>query len=161
MTRLFFTGLVVLMLMVIGCNRKISSTTSTFVKDSTHIEYVDRPVEVKLPGDTVRLTTFLDCDKQTNKPKPSEGKKKSGRTTLDFNLDAKGKLEINCNEDSLKAIINAQDKQIFRYRHEQDRKTEVIEVYKTRKIDVICRWIVILLICFIAFKVYLKFIKPI
>ncbi len=161
MMRLFYTGLVVLMLMVAGCSRKTSTTTSTFVKDSVHVEYVDRDVEVKLPGDTVYLPGHIECDPVTDKPKPSSGKKKSGRLTLDYHLDAKGKINITCAEDSLKTIIKAQDKLIFQLRHSETKKTEVIEVYKTRRIDIICRWIAAILLVVVLIKIYLKFIKPI
>jgi hypothetical protein len=138
------SGLVLLMLMVEGCSRKVTSATETHevsVDDSTHIEYVPQYVEIKLPGDTVTVVQRIECDSLTNKPKPFMIKAKSTRMMLRVDLDSKGDLITTCAEDSLKQIVKTMDKTIFHLRHEVDVSKKIVPQYLTRKIDIICRWI--------------------
>jgi hypothetical protein len=128
------------LLLVAGCSRK-AITTTTEVKDSIVTRYVPRLVEVKVPGDTVAIYEYLECDSVTNKPKPFSAKAKSKKAHVAVVIDSTGKLSATGGCDSLKALLKAMDKELFHYRHEK--KEEVIPQFKTRKIDVILRWIAI------------------
>ncbi len=161
MTRLIlYTGLV-FMLMVAGCSRKVTTSTSTSVTDSTYAWETTRDVIVEIPGDSVVVYQTIECDKLTNKPEPFNASAKSKRIRTDVSLDKAGHLSVKCAEDSLKEIIKAYDKRIFRYRYEQKEETKTVTEYKTRRIDIFCRWFAIIIIVLLLIRTYLKFIKPI
>jgi hypothetical protein len=163
MIKLLHTGLMVLLLMVVGCNRKGVPSTTTIVTDSTYVKEVPRYVEIKIPGDTVTVTEYIECDSATLKPKPVTIKAKNNRAALAVNIKATGELTATGSCDSLKDVIQVMDKEIFRLRHEK--KHEVVEktVYKTRGIDKFARLYTGItlgaLLLYLIFKVK-TFLKP-
>jgi len=122
-----------------SCSKKTFTNTSQ-TKDSIHIEYKERLVEVPVPGDTVEVEKLIECDSLTNKPKPFTVKMKSGRARINLKVDSKGSLTATGICDSLTRIVKLADKEIFRLR-EKIEKLEVLKTeYKTRTIDKIARW---------------------
>lgn len=161
MIKLFHIGLMVLLLMVVGCGRKVTPSTSTIVKDSIYVKEVPRYVEVKIPGDTVTITEVIECDSVTNKPKAFERKEKSGRATLKVELTDQGQLTATSECDSLLEVIKVLDKEIFHLKHESKKETIVVTEYKTRWFDIAARWIagIVMLatVGFVVFKIWKPF----
>jgi len=147
-------SIVIALIALSSCSKRVITSTSE-VKDSVRVEYVPRDVPVYIPGDTVTVTDWIECDSVTNKPKPITIKKKAGRTTLNLKVKSTGQLSASSSCDSLTQIITVLDKEVFRLRHEKVVKTEPI--YKTRKIDKICRWfsgvVLLLIIIYIILRV--------
>lgn len=137
------------------CSRRTVASTSE-VTDSTHIEYRDRIIEVPVPGDTVREEVRIECDEKTNKPKPVTIKKKSGRATLNLKVNSSGKLTATATCDSLNLIIAAQDKEIYHLRRETKTTHEVRTEFKTRGIDIFCRWFSLIIVILLAVYIYLR-----
>lgn len=146
-----------LVLLLSSCSPKVITTTSE-VKDSVRVEYVPREVLVQLPGDTVQVVQWIECDSTTNKPKPFTVKAKSSRSKLNLKVNSSGELTATASCDSLQQIVNVLDKEVFRLRHESSKNVEVVTQYKTRRIDIICRWYaglsVLMLILFVVLKFY-------
>lgn len=151
-------GLVLgLLVLVFGCSRKVTTNTTSELTDSTYVKEVPRFVEVKVPGDTVTLIQYIECDSVTNKPKPFNAKVKGLRSQVAVKVNSDGQLTTDCVCDSLRNVVKVMDKEIFRLRHE---KKEVIKVithteYKTRWYDIAARWVSVMTI--IGFFIYLKF----
>lgn len=153
-------GLVVLLIVTVGCGRKIMPSVTTEVKDSIVIKEVPRYIFVDVPGDTVKVPPIvIECDPTTNKPKPFKTAGKSGRASASATLNDKGELIIVTACDSLHKVVQVMDKELYHYRHESKSEIKPVIEYKTRKIDIICRWIsgavVAVFFVFLAFK-YLK-----
>jgi hypothetical protein len=153
-------GLVVLLIVTVGCGRKIMPSVTTEVKDSIVIKEVPRYIFVDVPGDTVKVPpVVIECDPVTNKPKPFRTAVKSGRASASATLNDKGELTIVSACDSLHRIVQVMDKELYHFRHESKSEIKTTIEYRTRKIDIICRWIsgavVALIVAFVAFK-YIK-----
>lgn len=144
-------------LLLFSCSPKVITNTSE-VKDSVRIEYVPREVVVQLPGDSVEVIKWIECDSTTNKPKPVTIKAKSDRSRLKIRIKASGELTAVSSCDSIKQVVTLLDKEIFRLRHESSKKVEVVTQYKTRRLDIICRWYagisLLSLILFVVLKFY-------
>ncbi|HMG90761.1 MAG TPA: hypothetical protein VK589_11900 [Chryseolinea sp.] len=150
--------IILLLILFFSCSKRVI-TNSSDVKDSVHIEYVTREVPVYIPGDTVTTIEWIECDSTTNKPKPLTVKKKSGRATLNLKVKSTGQVIASSSCDSLHKVITTLDKEVFRLKHERKNTFEVKTEFKTRRIDVICRWFTgIALIGMIAYA-YVK-LKP-
>lgn len=144
--------MMVLLLVVVGCSRKAAPSTTTEVTDSIHVREVPRFFEVKIPGDTVTVVEYIECDSVTNKPKPFTIKSKSKRASIVVNVDKNGLLTSTGVCDSLQQVIQAMDKEIFRLRIEKSKK--VVPAYITRDIDKACRWIAGIVLLFGFYKVF-------
>lgn len=148
------SGLMVL-LSVVGCSRKVTSTT-TEVTDSVHVREVPRFITITEPGDTVVLERMIECDSITNKPKPFTTSKKSGRASVTLSVDESGKLTSTNVYDSLHKVIKVMDKEIYRLKHTKQRETVTVTEYKKRSFDSFTNWwfaiTAIVLICFIFFQ---------
>lgn len=134
-------GLMVLLLLVVGCSRKDTASTSTIVLDCTYVKEVPRFVEVKIPGNTVEVTRWIECDSNTNKPKPFITKKKSGRATVTVEVKATGEMNTTSTCDSLNEKIKVLDKEIFRLRHEKKTETKIVYEHDPYWFDIASRWI--------------------
>lgn len=149
-------GLFFVLLVVAGCSRKAAPSITSEVRDSIIIQYVPRTVEVKLPGDTVTLTEYIECDSVTNKPKPVKFNVHSKRAKVKVEIDSEGKLTATGGCDSLKGVIQLLDKEILRLRSEKRKEVQVVTEYKTRGIDIFCRCFTgcffLLLTLFVLFK---------
>lgn len=134
----FFAGMMVLLLVVAGCGRKVMPSITTEVSDSILVKEVPRFIPVHIPGDTVEVERLVECDSATNKPKPFAVKKKSTRASLTLSIDAAGRLRSTGVCDSLQKVVEARDLEIYRLRKEKT----VIEkpVYLTSGFDNFCRW---------------------
>jgi hypothetical protein len=135
-----FFLLIGLGLVVAGCGRKVVPSTSVAVRDSIVIKEVPRLVEVKLPGETVKVVEYLECDSLSNKPKPKKIHATSDRARVSVAVNNKGILTATGGCDSLREVITLMDREIFRMRHEKKEKVKVVTEYKTRFIDKVCRW---------------------
>lgn len=133
-------GLMVLLLVVAGCSRKVTSSTTTEVTDSVYVKEVPRFIEILIPGDTVEIERMVECDSVTNKPKPFTVRKKSKTASLTVGIDSQGRLTGTGVCDSLQKIIEAKDKEITRIRKEKTKEVIVQTEYKPRGIDIFCRW---------------------
>jgi hypothetical protein len=133
-----YIALTILLLTFTACSKKLH--TSSRVKDSTHIELKPRIVMKDIPGATISTTTIIECDSVTHKPKPAKVKAKSkgNRANVEAEVKPDGTLEIKGGCDSLQVAVEVLDKEITRLREEKS--TEVRIEYKTRKIDIFCRW---------------------
>jgi len=136
-----------------SCSKKV--ITSTHVKDSTHIELKPRIVMKDIPAATVSTTRIIDCDEVTNKPKPMKFKAKSKSANVEGEIKADGTLEVTGGCDSLQVAVEVMDKEITRLREEKT--TEVKIEYKTRRIDIFCRWFTVGSILVLLGVIVLKF----
>lgn len=158
-----------LLLLVVGCSRKVAPSITIVEKDSVASKITPRNVAVTLPGDSVTVEGLIEVEKikgdslhEKTKPlfKTEHWKAKSKTASVDVKVDAKGKITAKANCDSLTTVVQAMDKELFHYRKESKKEVEVREVYKTRQIDIVCRWITgITLLLFIGILAgkYLKF----
>jgi len=139
----FFIGLLSL-LVVAGCGRKAApsrtSATETKSKDSVRVEYRDR--EVPVPGEKVVVTQVIECDSVTNKPKPATIEGRSGRAFTRTEVDANGNVTSTGGCDSTNLLLKNAEKEINRWKekYEIERTTETKIEYKTRDIDIFCRY---------------------
>lgn len=161
MTRKFAIALIALfalslLLLVVGCSRKVAPSTTTVVRDSI----VERTVEkiVRVPGDSVRFTMLLDCDSLTQKPKPFDKVIKKGLSKVEVKVNKGGELKVNSDCDSLLKIRTSI---IEKMRSETQKETVTVIEYKTYWFDkYLCRpvAVIVLLLCAgIAIGKYLKF----
>lgn len=141
-----------------SCSKRALSESSD-IKDSIHIEYKDRLIEVPVPGDTVEVEKRIECDSVTNKPKPFSLKKKSGRATIHLKVNSSGVLSATGVCDSLLKVINAKDKEIYQLRKETKTRVEVKTEFKTRPIDKFCRWFSVIIILMMIGYSYLRIKK--
>lgn len=146
-----------------GCSQKVapSVTEKKVVRDSIIVKEVERRVLVKVPGDTLRIVEKLACDSNRIKPKVIATKSKNGAYLKAVIANNTITLSGGC--DSLLRAVKAKDSIITRYHTVSDYKaeTKVITEYKTRAIDIFCRWVTALLFLFLlAFLAgrYLRFI---
>lgn len=139
MRSIFFIVVGLLMIMVgVGCSRRTVPSTTT-VKDSLIVKEVPRLVEVKVPGDTVTVTDYIECDSTTNKPKPKNIRASNGKAHVSVAVADDGKLTAFGGCDSLKAVISALDREVYHLRYEH--KTEPVIIYRVHWYDKVCRWI--------------------
>jgi hypothetical protein len=136
----FVLLLVALLMVVAGCSRKGVASTTSEVFDSTFMKEEPRIVEVKIPGDTVTIERFIECDPVTNKPIPFHEVMKSKRASVTVDIDASGRLNTTGVCDSLIEAITAMDKEVFHLKRELKKETIIKTEYKTRRIDTFCRW---------------------
>lgn len=154
-------------LLVVGCGRRaVPSTTTetiTIVKDSIIVKEVPKIVEVTVPGDTVTVTEVIECDSVTNKPKAKKVKAGNGRAKVQLNIDASGNATVIGGCDSAKIAIQVLERQIEKYRNESTAKSKTVVKtvvkYRTRGIDVFCRWFTGIVLFIILLVLYQK-LKP-
>jgi hypothetical protein len=154
-TFLLHHGLMVLLLVAVGCGRKITPSVTTEVTDSTYVREVPRFISVNVPGDTVEVLKYIECDSVTNKPKPFELTKKGDRSSVKILVKSNGELQATGICDSLMPIVTAMDKEIYRLRHEKKHTTELVIQYKTHPYDNFCHWWTALtILALVAFGFY-------
>jgi hypothetical protein len=151
----FFIGFTLLVL-VVGCSSRVAPSISTKekVRDSIVVREVPRIVEVVVPGETITVTKYIECDSVTNKPKPVELIVKSVKSKVTLKVDSTGLMTATGGCDSLKLALQAMDRELFHYKHEKTEIKEPQVIYKTRSIDIFCRWfsaIVLVLLGIIIF----------
>jgi hypothetical protein len=138
--------------MVVGCSRKVVPATHE-VRDSVHVSIEYRDVAVPVPGDTVEVTEYLECDSLTKKPKPVNIKAKATKAFVNIIIDDHGKMSVTGGCDSLIAIVKSMEKQILKLKHEK--KTVIQEVRKLRWYDHAAHYIsLVTLVCFAALVIY-------
>ena len=131
-----------LLLVAASCGRRAVPSVTTKVTDSTYVSEVPRIVEVKIPGYKLGIRTIIECDSNTNKPKPLQIEKHAAeRAHLAVQVTGQSELIVDSRCDSLVEEIEVRDKLITRL---QTKSTDTVHVeteYKTRQIDIVCRWI--------------------
>ncbi|MFD0997685.1 hypothetical protein ACFQ21_00135 [Ohtaekwangia kribbensis] len=152
----FFAVLMVFLLVAVGCSRKTTSSV-TETLDSTHVKEVPRLLPISVPGAAVIIKNKIECDPATNKPKPFTREKKSGHSTLKEKMDTDGNLTTECRCDSLELKVQVMDREIFRLRQKTVTKTVIVTEYKTRKIDIVCRWFSGIVLLIIVGRIALKY----
>jgi hypothetical protein len=145
------------LLVVVGCGRKAVPSITSEVRDSIVVREVPRLVEVKVPGETVTVKEYIECDPVTNKPKQKDIKANTGRAHVAVAVRSDGLLTASGGCDSLTAVIQQMDKEIFRLRHEKREEVRVVTQYKTRDIDVFCRWFTAIVLLIIILYTIVKF----
>ena len=133
------TGL--FMLMLAGCKSSQPAQHDTIIRDS--ISYVERyhTDTVSIPGDTLTLTAWIECDSITNKPKPVNSRSGSSRGSASITIDANGRLQADVILNLYKAQVQRLTKELYRAQQEKELIIEVKTEYKTRRIDIFCRWV--------------------
>jgi hypothetical protein len=140
---------------------KDSTTVQT---DSTWTKETNRPQVIFLPGDTVRIEKFIECDKVTNKPKDMNAKLRGKNSELDVSLK-NGILKITSKYDSAIRVINTKDKEIHTLRktiievNSKEKEVQIKIEYKTHWYDPYCRGTVLALIVALITYLILKLKK--
>lgn len=157
-------GLMILVV-VAGCSSRVvpstsTSETKTIVKDSIVVKEVPRIDTVHIPGEKIVVTEYIECDSVTNKPKAKSIKAQGTRTNLSVVLRTDGSMVATAGCDSLQAVVTAMDKEIFHLKHESKTSNkEVVKtqlIYRTRKIDIFCRWFTGLALSFLLIVIIYK-----
>jgi len=157
-------GLMVLLLVAVGCSRKTVPSVITEVTDSTYVKEIPRNVAVTAPADSTENTLNVGTAGNISWPVEEdlwyqEETTKSGRATLKMKSE-KGKVTAKCYCDSLSKTVQVMDKEIFRLKHEKKQETIVQTEYKTRRIDIACRWISGIVVGLLLGYAAVKYFKP-
>ena len=102
--------LVVFLVVLSGCSKKMLPGINTVTKDSvtTIIKYVPKDSLIFLPGDTVEISEVIPCpDVEWQQTNTSE----SGKTKVTAKI-SKGVLTVNCATDSLQKRITWLEKEL-------------------------------------------------
>lgn len=162
MRHFFLIGcLMGLLLVAAGCGRKSVPSVTTTVSETTHEREIPRVVDVSIPGYQLGVKTVIECDSTTNKPRPLSITKTTDdrRASLEVRVTDEAELIADCKEDSLTREIEVRDREITRLK--QTEKTVEVPVYRTRQIDVVCRWVTVGVVVLLAGKIGLKYVKTI
>lgn len=147
-------GLVLLMV-VAGCARKVTSSSTSEVKDSTYVKETPRKFMIARPAIKVTETVQIECDSVTNKPIPTKLDSHSGGANVKVVIDGSGLLTAEGGCDSLRQVVELMDREIFHLRHEKKTETKVVPVYQIKGIDRFCRWFTgIAILVLMAFSFY-------
>jgi len=157
-----FTGLgLMILVVVVGCSSRvvpsITTDTKTIVRDSIVTREIPRFIEVKVPGEKVVVKEYIKCDSITNKVKPKTIRARSESAIVDVTFSSDGSVTATGGCDSLNAVVTAMDKEIFHLKHELTVESKEV-VYKTRGIDIFCRWFAGIVILFLLVVVIIKLI---
>lgn len=159
MTRKFSIAILILfsiclLLLVVGCGRKIVPSTTIVLHDS--IIYKTEEKIVRLPGDTIRIHKVIECDQKTNVAKDFKETRQQGinKTTVE---SKNGVLNVMSDCDSLLKIKNS----IIEKMHSENKtETKVVTEYEVYWYDkYLSRPLAILFLLVAAFfagKIYLK-----
>lgn len=121
----FIIFFIMLIIWLSSCSRRvITQTVEHTIVDSVYVTLTPRDTTIYIPGDTVNITTYIECDSVTNKPKALSHHARAGRLSSSVSISPDGRLSVRAQCDSLEQIISVLDKEIFRLRHEK--KTTVI-----------------------------------
>jgi hypothetical protein len=137
---------------LVACKPPAATTTSSKVKDSVRVEYRDREIPVPVPGEKLTVTEYIECDSNTNKPKPTKFEANGSRSNMKGSIDDTGKLQTECTCDSLTLLVHAKDSIISRYRSESKSETKVEQVYLVHWYDKWARAIALLALLFSTYK---------
>lgn len=131
-------------LIILSCRSTTTITNESL--DSTFMSETIRRDTVYIKGDSVVMAgVIIECDSVTNLPKPIAIRRSTSRAKVSVVVDRTGKLTATGGCDSLQAIIEARDKEIYRLRTRLTTVTKPPE-YKTRWIDKACRFFTALVI---------------
>lgn len=129
-----------MLLLLVSCKRKpISSSSNLRITDSTIIQEKVRTEYVKVKGDSFPYEVRIECDKNTNKPKPISFSKKQGQVKNNFIIDSSGWLKGIAGCEDLVASVNVKDQIISKLRRELQEKTEIRYVQYTGWYDYLAR----------------------
>jgi hypothetical protein len=153
-------GLWLLLLVASGCSRKITSGVTTIVRDSLIVKEVPRIVEKFIPGQTVFVKEYIECDSTTNKPKPKNISASNGKAKVTVSVKADGTLTASGGCDSLKALIEVRDKEIEHIRSTNTTKDNIRYEHEPYWFDIAARWISsIVILAIAALLIYYKTFK--
>jgi hypothetical protein len=126
--------------------------------DSTWTKETLTPDTIIRPGDTVRITTFIECDKATNKPKDMTMKVHGKNNELEIKL-RNGLLDVMSAYDSLVLVTHHKDTEIHHLRetlirvNKEKQEVKIKIEYKTYWFDTWARIIAIIVLIFLLFKI--------
>lgn len=137
----------------------VSDISTSKVRDSVNVTKTQKKDSiVYVKGDSVKIVQYIECDDKTNMPIPSTHTAKKGNTLLKSSIDKNGKQTIVSQCDSIREVNKELLVTISRQHSEVKDRVVTKEVYKTRTIDIICRWICGLilssLIGYTAFRIW-------
>lgn len=159
--------LFLILVVVAGCSSRVVPSTTTretvIVRDSIVTKEIPRFDTVRVAGEMIVVTEYIECDSVTNKPKAVKLKAKNEKAFVSVEIDSAGKLSATGGCDSLYAVVTVMDKTITHLKHELNEKsTEVVKtktIYRTRRIDIFCRTFTGLVLFFLLLVLVNKF-KP-
>lgn len=155
------TVMMVLLSVAVGCNQKFASSVTTKVSDSTWVTETPRTIDVLIPGYSLGVKRMIECDSITNKPKPFVVEKKEEHASLRTEVTEEGELIADSKCDSLVKQVEVLEQKIHTLRTEKTDTIQPIIQYKTRQIDIVCRWIAGATVLAVGGFTALKFLKPI
>lgn len=148
---ILFWVLIIIITIASSCAPRII-TNITDVRDSIVVKETIRYDTVTIPGDTVRIEHQIECDPVTLQPVPSVLKKNTGRVSASVTISNTGQLTVDATCDSLEHVIAILDKELFRFKSENNTKTIEVIQYKTRWYDKIFRWMALGLVLVIIWS---------
>ena len=146
----------VLLWFLTGCSRKglPTSTDKSSVTDSSFTKYTPREIERFTPEVTVSIIKKIECDPATNKPRPTKVSTQNKQLKASAQITADGDLIVDAQCDSLRDVITVLDKEVFRLRNDRRIIHETKVAYKTRRIDIVCRWFAGISLAIVVIVVY-------
>jgi hypothetical protein len=141
--------------LLVSCGRKVTAPAATIKetqKDSVNVTVKDRDVPFFIEGEKVYDTIYVRCDSVTNKPIPVKIKSKNGRAFNETSIDKNGKLTTVGGCDSLTALIKAKDSLLYHFKSFTHEEVKPQIIYKTRTIDIWCRWLAVAFIILLLLK---------
>lgn len=134
-----FSGVLFMLLLMLGacCRLPVQQSEKT-VRDSVVYQIKDTTYSYSIPAEPIILTEWIECDTLTHKPKPTRSTSREESGSLSMDLDASGRLTVIGQCDSLLTVVKQLEKEAQHYR--DSRETIPNTVFKTRKIDIYCRW---------------------
>ncbi len=148
-----------LVILVVGCGRKAVPSTTTEIRDSIIVKEIPRIVEVPVPGETVMVTEYIECDSVTNKPKPKKMNARSGKAVMNIDVKADGSITGLGGCDSLKALVETADRLIERYRSAQKTEVKIEYEHQPYWYDIAARWIAGITLLFVLLVLFTR-LKP-
>jgi len=136
---------------------KERTDSTTVKKDSTWTETITEYDTIYLPGDSVMIVAWIECDSITNKAKDFEIKVDGKNLQLVLSLK-NGMLNALSKYDSSKHIIAKQkelihtlSETITKLNHEKE-EVKIVTEYKTHWYDIAARWLAVIFIILIIIK---------
>jgi len=159
--------LIISWLIIFGsCSNKQIPTSSekSTTTDSTVTTYKPREIKTFTAEVSVNVVKKIECDPATNKPKPTKISVRNKKLSANATIDDKGELTVDAKCDSLEQVITVMDKEVFRLKQHIREKKTVVPQFKTRRLDVVCRWIsgiALAILLIIVYRTIRKTILPV
>jgi hypothetical protein len=151
-----YTIIIISIFLLASCSPKVTSSVQKEVRDSIVYRDVPRIVEVQVPGETITLTEYIECDSITNKPKPKRFHAKANKAKVDITIKADGSITATGGCDTLQMMLTVMDREIFRLRRENEEILNTKTQFKTRWFDMMFRWAFGIILALLGLRTFLK-----